>query len=396
MRGLKQRVLGSIAVAVAASAALFAAAQEQTLVVGRAVMPDGSLRENVAVTIRDGRIVRVSDGASVRDGATVLRHPDAVLSPGLIALDSSLGVPDLGEERRTVIDADFSPAAGWAGRSPALARALAEGITAVMVTPRPNNVVSGVTSTVRTWSSTGAADVLKQDGSLSVVLSSSAYSAAREPSSRAGAMSMLRRLLVSAREGGSDVPARLREVAAGRLPVLVRCEVGADVAAAVSLLGPYKVPATIVHTQDMRDAVEHLKGSGMMGVVGPYSFEMGDVMLSGARQLAEAGVDLAFSGAAASDDPGSIRRSAWLAVRAGLDAVAARRALTTIASRVAGVADRVGSIAEGKEADLVLFSGDPLRPDARVMEVWVAGQRVYAASSHAHHEDKVIGATHED
>lgn len=394
-RWLKQRMSRSVAMTILACATIGATAQEQTLIVGRAVMPDGSLRDNVAVTIRDGRMTRVADGAGVRDGANVVRRPDLVLSPGLIALDSSLGVPDLGEERRTVIDADFFPVAGWAADSPALVRALREGVTAVMVTPRPSNVVSGMASTVRTWSASAAPDVLKQDGALSLVLANSAYSVAREPSSRAGAMAMLRRLLVSAREGGDDAPARLRELAGGRLPALVRCETGADVAAAVSLLGTYRTPTTVIHTQEMRDAAEHLAGSGMSCVVGPYSYEMGDVILSGARRLAEAKVNLAFSGAAAADDPGSIRRSAWLAVRNGLDAATARKALTVNAAAIAGVSDRLGSIAEGKEADFVLFSGDPLRPDARVMEVWVGGRRVYAAS-HAHHEDKVIGATHEN
>jgi imidazolonepropionase-like amidohydrolase len=44
---------------------------------------------------------------------------------------------------------------------------------------------------------------------------------------------------------------------------------------------------------------------------------------------------------------------------------------------VAGVADRVGVLAEGKDADVVVFSGDPLRLDSRVLEVYLRGEREY-------------------
>jgi imidazolonepropionase-like amidohydrolase len=53
--------------------------------------------------------------------------------------------------------------------------------------------------------------------------------------------------------------------------------------------------------------------------------------------------------------------------------------MTSQAAEVAGVADRVGAIRPGADADLVVFSDDPLRLDSRVLEVYVDGVRVFGS-----------------
>ncbi len=63
-----------------------------------------------------------------------------------------------------------------------------------------------------------------------------------------------------------------------------------------------------------------------------------------------------------------------------MDPAKARQAMTSTAAAVAGVADRVGAIRPGLDADIVVFSDDPLRLDARVLEVYIDGVRVYDAS----------------
>ena len=54
--------------------------------------------------------------------------------------------------------------------------------------------------------------------------------------------------------------------------------------------------------------------------------------------------------------------------------------MTILPAIAAGVSDRVGSIYKGLDADFVVFSDDPLRLDAQVLEVYVSGVRVYDAS----------------
>jgi imidazolonepropionase-like amidohydrolase len=66
-----------------------------------------------------------------------------------------------------------------------------------------------------------------------------------------------------------------------------------------------------------------------------------------------------------------------LAVREGLDRDAGLRAVTLNPARVLGVDDRVGSLTVGKDADVVLWSGDPLDLQSRVLRTWVDGVEVY-------------------
>ena len=67
---------------------------------------------------------------------------------------------------------------------------------------------------------------------------------------------------------------------------------------------------------------------------------------------------------------------AGLAVREGLPWEEAVRAITLGAAEIAGIADRVGSITPGKDADLVLFPGDPLTVAAKPLAVIAGGRRI--------------------
>ena len=69
---------------------------------------------------------------------------------------------------------------------------------------------------------------------------------------------------------------------------------------------------------------------------------------------------------------------AALAVREGMDADAALRAISINPARVMGVADRIGSLEEGKDADVVLWTGNPLEVASKVLRTWISGEQVYA------------------
>ena len=69
---------------------------------------------------------------------------------------------------------------------------------------------------------------------------------------------------------------------------------------------------------------------------------------------------------------------AALAVKEGLDRATALRAITLHPAQIMGVDDRIGSLAPGKDADLCLWSGDPLDVMSRVEQAWLNGQRIYS------------------
>lgn len=95
------------------------------------------------------------------------------------------------------------------------------------------------------------------------------------------------------------------------------------------------------------------------------------------RRLAQAGVTFALSSPPGSEE--ELRLLAALAVRGGLDAGAALAAVTRDAARVLGVADRVGTLEAGRDADFVLVAGEPLGTRTEVVETWVGGQRAWRA-----------------
>jgi imidazolonepropionase-like amidohydrolase len=69
-----------------------------------------------------------------------------------------------------------------------------------------------------------------------------------------------------------------------------------------------------------------------------------------------------------------------VSARFGADAYTMLRACTIHPARVFGIADRVGSLEPGKDADIVIRSGDPLDPRARVEMVLIDGAVQYDAS----------------
>lgn len=72
-----------------------------------------------------------------------------------------------------------------------------------------------------------------------------------------------------------------------------------------------------------------------------------------------------------------VRACAAMAVAGGLDRNAALEAVTVRAAEVLGVADRIGSLAAGKDADLIIIDGDPLDARAPVELVVQAGRVVH-------------------
>jgi len=100
--------------------------------------------------------------------------------------------------------------------------------------------------------------------------------------------------------------------------------------------------------------------------------------------LEQAGVDVSINTDDWITDSRLLFRTAAIAVRHGMSREGALRAVTLAGARQLGLEDRVGSIEPGKDADLVVLSGDPLSVYSQVLETWVEGERVYDAANPEH------------
>lgn len=345
---------------------------------GRVLRADGTLQDNAVVIVSNGKIDRVVDAADA--GKTPIRQlgPEAVIWPGMIDLFAAPGAVGQTVEDAETVDPDATPIDLIDPSHPDFRHALESGITAVTIAPQATDLVSGVCVTVRTHAVAGRLETLRDDGPLILGFREGVWRLDREPTSPAGAVHDLRQLLAQAHAAKAD--RRMNAAVAGKLDAWIACSRRADIIAIRSVLGDDRAHFGVIHSADAIDAVAELRDMHGPVVIGPYSMESSRRVLLGAAALADADIEVAFRAGFPESAPNALRLTAALAVRHGMKPAAARRAITIAPAKVAGVADRLGSVAPGKDADLVVFSRDPLRLDARVLEVFVHGEPVYSAA----------------
>jgi imidazolonepropionase-like amidohydrolase len=360
-----------------------------TLAGARILQADGSLLEGGALVIAGGRIERFAKEEEKELPSPIRLPAGSVISPGLIEVASGIGAAGENAEAASPIDAGASAEAAIDPYHRDLRRALEAGVTAALVCPHPANPVAGAAVTFRTAPLDGRLDVLRRDGPLVFAIGESALQRNRRPTSRGGLIQELRQVLDEARRGG--VHPRLGLFLEGRLPGLAFCDRAQDVRAAMEIFGAAgRVPAIAFefsgHRDETRSIAESAAKLGVPLVLGPFDFSSSERQLAAAGEIARAGARVVLSGGRPEFWRRSLRVTAALAARAGLDAAAARRAMTLAPAELAGVAERVGSIEAGKDADLAIFSDDPLRLDARVIAVYVRGARHFQAEEEAETE----------
>ena len=142
----------------------------------------------------------------------------------------------------------------------------------------------------------------------------------------------------------------------------------------------------IDHGTEAHLIADLLAAKGIPVLIGPLfttrsKVELRNRSLANPGKLAAAGVEISII----TDHPvvpiNFLVHQATLSIKEGLDRETALRAITINPARVMGVDERVGSIAVGKDADLVLWSGDPLDVLQRALSVFIGGRQVYSWDS---------------
>ena len=322
--------------------------------------PDGSICQQMAVVIEpDGTIAAVipADQADPQL-STFAAPPGAVLTPGLHDLLGSLGASGSLTAGTVLIDEELTAADAFDPTDPDLDRAAKHGVLYTTIAAIPSGVLNGTTATFICRSSIEATSVAT--GKPFFALSGTVLNSSREPTSRSAMVSIWKDWL----DSDDSTP---------RTPGILYCPDAIDLRQTLSL--GWKSLPVLVHSGDARSPVGRLAGRDAMMVVGPF-LEGGDpAVVSTAIRAARTGTELAFKGLLGRGPADQLRGSAAIAVAAGLDGDAARRALFSNPARVAGCSG-VGVIEPGARADLVLFSSDPLDPGARVLQVWIGGARM--------------------
>lgn len=125
----------------------------------------------------------------------------------------------------------------------------------------------------------------------------------------------------------------------------------------------------------------------------PADFDQIGATMENAARLRAAGVEVGFTQAGdASHNARKVRQLAGNAVANGLPWEDGLAGLTRVPAEAFGVADRLGSIAPGKRADLVLWSGDPLEVDAVATQVWMDGRAIPMRSRQTELRDRYLNS----
>ncbi|MCY2959208.1 MAG: amidohydrolase family protein [Planctomycetota bacterium] len=322
----------------------------------------GRVLENAVVIVDDGRIQAVGTDVEIPDGAEVIEH-DGVLTAGMIALHGATGA--VGETRDNTRPALPEARVGLAldARAANFAELRAAGITSILVTPDPNGITGGTSALVKTQDGV----VLRDPAHLSLVFSNEGLSGNREPTSKSGALALMSALFAEPR----GVVADARD---GKLPCLFEVRERDDIGRALAFAKERKLRGTLHGAWLSGELSGAIKESGLSVIVPVLAIGSPKRALDAVARLEKDGVVFGFGLDAPWNHADGLRLSAALCVRAGLDRQAAWQGLTANAAKIAGVEARTGRIERGLDADLVLWSGDPLDLSSRASLVLVGGK----------------------
>ena len=128
-------------------------------------------------------------------------------------------------------------------------------------------------------------------------------------------------------------------------------------------------------------ASPHVLGASLILIDSPGGkIEAKDNRFETAAVLDRAGVVTGFHTDESITDSRLFNRMAALAVRAGMPRERALYGLTMAGAIMLEMEDRIGSLEPGKDADLAVFSGDPLSVYSQVLQTWVDGVKVFDRS----------------
>lgn len=310
--------------------------------------------QGLTVVLHGDRIQDVRRDGSVPPGARLIDVPEAVLTPGLIDLDSSLGLEGARDELHEALSPDLTVIDAFAPDTAELEALRVSGVTSLWLSPGASGVLGGRGAVVQPAPRGKAGRVLSRDWGPVGSLTAAARLPNREPSSLPQQATMLQAAL----EGEFSGPARVR------IDDAASAARGARIPSAL-LVGRPEEEAALREFVVVRGVV--FSGVDPLG---------GRTSLRAPALLAERDLALGFGSAQSPLGPVAIRHAAARAVAGGLDPTTALSGLTGGAAGLAGLPGARGTITPGAAADVVLWTGDPVEPSSRALRVWVGGLEV--------------------
>jgi imidazolonepropionase-like amidohydrolase len=359
--------------------------------------------------INDGQVVDLGTDVPIPAEAETLDAGGRIAMPGLIDAHSHLGMweslnGDEGADGNEATD-PFTPHMraedGFCPSDVTVGEARAAGVTCVAIAPGSANVIGGTVAAVKTCGHRVDDMIVRAPLAMKCAFGKNPKSkyggSGKTPATRMAIAALFREVMEKARrylrkvEAARDVPARLPEFDAkleALLPVLrreipIKCHAHRtdDMFTALRLAREFNLRITLDHATEGGLITEDLVRAGVPCIVGPSfghrsKYELQHKSFRTPAQLAAAGIKIAITTDAPVTPQDSLAIMAGLAMRDGLPEEQALLAITRWPAEILGIDDRVGSLAPGKDADVVVFDGHPLHLESRPWRVFVGGRCV--------------------
>ncbi len=370
---------------------------------------DGVHREGFQadILVEDGKIKAIGENLEIPGDAEVVDAAGLQVYPGFVEAHGHIGLDGYGigyegmdyNELNDIISPQMRGIDGVKPLDPALPKAAAAGVTCVCVGPGSANVLGGTFTTIKTVGRR-VDDMVVRDGvAMKCAFGENPKRVYRDKkdSSRMTTAALLRETLFKAREymekkeaAGDDVSKRpafdmkleaLLPVMRREIPLKAHAHATEDLFTALRIAREFDLKITLEHVTEGHLIVEELVEENVPLAVGPTlgsasKFELRNKSWTTPGVLAAAGCQVSIITDSPVIPQEYLPLCAGLAVQAGMDPFAALQAITINPARHAGIADRVGSLEAGKDADIVVTDGCPFEVSTKVRHVFIDGKAV--------------------
>ncbi len=383
----------------------FAAGQDGMAVRGERVYTmAGPVIADGVVLIRDGKIEAVGPASAVSVPEGYETVTAAYVTPGLVDAHTVVGFSGIYNqphdqdqlEKSDPLQPELRAIDGYNAREALVEWVRNLGVTTVHTGHGPGALVSGQTMIAKTGGETVDEVVVDSAFALAMTLGATVSSGFKSPGTRSKGVAMLRKALVEAKfygqsnkgsEEDDDDKPKARDLRKEALLALLDGEFVAMITAnrAQEILGALRLAKEFGFRLILDGAAEsylvldEIKSAGVPVILHPMmaraSGDRRNMSFETPVTLRDAGIPFAIQSGFESYVPKTrvILFEAAIAAAHGLSFEEALEAVTIAPARILGIANRVGSLEAGKDADIVLYDGDPFEYTTHVCTVIIDG-----------------------
>lgn len=376
---------------------------------GKVVTAAGREFERGCVLIENGKIVKVDEEIQVAEEARVIDAEGHWVLPGLVDAHCHLGLVEVGlgfggmdvNEKTDPVTPQLCAIDGINPLDPCWQDAVQGGVTCVATGPGSTNTIGGQFAVLKTYGDCVDEMVIKAPLAMKCAFGENLKRAygdkGKTPMTRMGNASLLRQTLKKAKEYGEKVDQgkesgkavavdvkmeALLPVMKREMPLKAHAHRADDILTAIRIAKEFDLKLTLEHCTEGHLIARHIAKAGFPAVTGPsFGFpgkpEVVKKSLKTPKVLHEAGVLTAIM----TDHPvvpiERLNLMAGLAMKEGLSFEDALAMVTVNPAKILGLDDRVGSLQAGKDADIVIWSGNPLELMSEPLVTIIDGEIVF-------------------